>query len=377
MVNLVHDAVHTSELPTGNATDDRDIILIAADFLLKVYLLVPFFGLFFVVSCHKPEKEVKTSFYHWQTRLQFTQTEKNYLNQLGVQNLYVKFFDVDWDAVSGRAIPVAQLQLEEKDLEGLQIIPTIFITNRTFQHLNEVATDTLAQRIRRKIFQLAEDLDQGQIQEIQIDCDWTASTRALYFRLLEQLKQDLQTQGVLLSVTIRLHQIRYPEQTGVPPVERGMLMCYNTGELEKWEENNSILESQTVAPYLKRLGEYPLSLDLALPIFSWGVLFRDGRMIRLLNDLQADDLTDATRFKRLNDNRYEIVKSTFLRGYYLYQGDRLRLETVSVEELKDNIALLRSDWPTPVFRLAFYHLDTSTIKHYPYEQLDSLRLEFN
>lgn len=29
--DLGHDAVHTSELPTGNATDDRDIILIAAD----------------------------------------------------------------------------------------------------------------------------------------------------------------------------------------------------------------------------------------------------------------------------------------------------------------------------------------------------------
>jgi hypothetical protein len=343
-------------------------------FTFKNTFLLFCLGLLILTSCNNQEKNINLSFYHWQTHFQLTETEWQYLQDLSVNKLYIKFFDVDWDEATAQAVPLATLQTDSLQTRNLQIVPTIFITNRTFSNLSGSDIDSLALRIHRKIFQIAEKLPNNSIQEIQIDCDWSETTREKYFQLLQHLHSSLQLQKVLLSVTIRLHQIRYLEQTGVPPADRGMLMCYNTGEVTSWTEENSILSSRTASPYLSRLKTYPLPLDLALPIFAWGVLFRDGEMIRLINGLRAEDLKDTTRFTSLASNRFQVVKSTYLKGYYLYQGDRLRLESINSNELQENVALLRPRWPTNNFHLTFYHLDTATIKYYPHLQLDSIKL---
>ena len=330
-------------------------------------------SLLLISSCTSSEKEVDLAFYHWQTQLQLPDQEKNYLDSLSVHQLYVKFFDVDWDEAEGQAVPLAPLQVNNLPPDSLAVIPAVFITNRTFSNLAGADIDSLAARIHRKIFQLAGQFAHRPIREIQMDCDWSGTTRESYFYLLRQLKQRLLPQDIQLSVTIRLHQARYRTQTGVPPADRGVLMCYNTGEATDWTTENSILSSRTVAPYLSGLETYPLPLDLALPIFAWGVLFREGRMIRLINDLREEALQDTSRFAPLGAHRFQVVRSTYLNGYYLYEGDRLRLESVQIDELRENAGLLSPRWPTDRFRLIFYHLDASTIRHYPAEELESIR----
>jgi len=106
-----------------------------------------------------------------------------------------------------------------------------------------------------------------------------------------------------------------------------MLMYYNMGEVRAWEESNSILNLEAAEPYLNGKA-YPLPLDLALPLFRWGVVFREGKMIRLINNLSAEALADRTRFFPMTPDRYEVQKGTFLQGHYLYQGDFIRLEAV-------------------------------------------------
>lgn len=330
-------------------------------------------SLLLISSCKSPERDVDLAFYHWQTQLQLTDLEKAYLDSLSVNDLYVKFFDVDWDEAGNQAVPLASLQTGSLPPDSLAIIPTVFITNRTFSNLAGADIDSLAARIHQKIFQLAGQFPHPPIKEIQIDCDWSGTTRESYFHLLSQLKQKLLPQDIQLSVTIRLHQVRYRDQTGVPPADRGVLMCYNTGEVTAWTTENSILSSRTITPYLSGLETYPLPLDLALPIFAWGVLFRDGRMIRLINGLREENLQDTTRFAPLGDHRFQVIRSTYLQGYYLYEGDRLRLESIRTDELRENAALLSPRWSTDRFRLIFYHIDTSTIQHYPAGQLENIR----
>ncbi len=77
---------------------------------------------------------------------------------------------------------------------------------------------------------------------------------------------------MVLSATIRLHQVKYFETTGVPPVKSGMLMFYNTGDLENPSEENSILNIETAELYLSGLEDYPMQLDIVLPLFSWAVV---------------------------------------------------------------------------------------------------------
>ncbi|MFN7116651.1 MAG: hypothetical protein ACK4TA_07600, partial [Saprospiraceae bacterium] len=193
----------------------------------------------------------------------------------------------------------------------------------------------------------------------------------------------LNNPSIIISATIRLHQYRDFKETGVPPVNRGMLMFYNTGDVENWAEENSILNLEAASYYLPtsdfRLPTsktYPIPLDIALPIFSWGVLFRNGSMIRLINNLQATDLTDTARFLKIADNRFEVVKSTYLNGYYLYEGDQIRTESIDQSLLLQAADLLYDKIKNRPLTIAFYHLDTATIKHFPHEFLGNITHQF-
>ena len=66
-------------------------------------------------------------------------------------------------------------------------------------------------------------------KEIQLDCDWNSSTQKKYFNLIEEMKLYPTWENIVWSATIRLHQLKYPKQTGVPPVNKGVLMFYNMG----------------------------------------------------------------------------------------------------------------------------------------------------
>ena len=322
--------------------------------------------LLLITSCTRIS-HITPAFYHWQTELHLSQVEKNYLAALNVEKLYVKFFDVDWDAALAQAVPVAVL--EKNDWANKELIPTIFITNQVFQRLQADQTEWLSARVHEKINELSSDL---KINEIQFDCDWTATTRARYFDFLKIFKKRVEKQGIKISATIRLHQIRDAQETGVPPVDRGMLMLYNTGDLESWQEENSILNLKTANDYLATAQKYPLPLDLALPIFSWGVLFRDAKMIRLLNNLRPEALSDTTRFLKMSPNRFQVKKSTYLNAYYLYEGDWIRTESVDTALLQEASLLVRRRLKLSDCSIAFYHLDTATIKHFPYEKLEKI-----
>ena len=320
-----------------------------------------------------PEKAgpVRHAFYHWQTTLDLTGKELTYLDSLEVSRLYVRFFDVDWDEDRQTVVPLAVVQLDTAALRDFEIVPAVFVTTRSMRRLAPEGIDTLAARIFQKITDLA---GAQPLREVQLDCDWTAETREAYFRLLTALRQRMGP-GRVLSTTVRLHQLRYPDRTGIPPADRGMLMCYNTGDLEEWEAGNSILTVGAVEPYLHKAPSYPLPLDLALPVFRWGVLFRDGQLVRLLNELGPEHLTDTSRFVKLGANRFQVSKSTYLDGYYLYRGDRIRTEAVDEATLVETAGLLRRHLGRPG-AVVWYHLDTTTIKRYPHAVLAAIHRQF-
>ena len=138
--------------------------------------------------------------------------------------------------------------------------------------------------------------------------------------------------GNRLSATIRLHQFKFPAETGVPPVASGVLMCYNTGEVADWATENSILDSVSLKKYLRgTVGEYPLPLDVALPVFGWGAVFRGGDLFKIINGLDSAQLIDSQRFEAISPTRFLLKKGTILNGIYLHPGDLIRLERPSPE----------------------------------------------
>lgn len=351
--------------------------------ILKFWLLGCLI-LFFCTCKEDGPRRIEPAFYHWQTKFDLSQEENIYLDSLNVRKLYLKFFDVDWDIQNKEAVPLAAVQFGKDEMAAFEIIPTIFITNRTVLNLAESRLEELSEKILKKIKSLWEQIPFKEkqkflIQELQFDCDWSANTRAKYFQLLKLLKSksasilsNLASGDIQFSSTIRLHQIKYYKKTGLPPVDKGMLMFYNMGELEDPWESNSILNVAVGKTYVKKLKNYPLKLDLALPIFAWGVLFRDRKMIKLLNNLKARDLADEDRFSRLDGQHFKVIKSTYLEGHYLYENDVIRLESIENEELEKAALLLDRRLKKNDLTVSFYHLDTATIQDFKFKELENI-----
>jgi hypothetical protein len=171
----------------------------------------------------------------------------------------------------------------------------------------------------------------GEIREIQLDCDWTESTKESYQKLCQLVKTELATRNIQLSLTIRLHQM----QETPPPADRGVLMLYNTGALKNPNTNNSILDIEDIKPYLRKT-TYPIPLDYAYPVFSWGVKFNRNKFVSIVSS-EESLVTDDEHI------RYERVTAT---------------EILEVKELVE----LRFGKPARANIL--YHLDTKQLKNY-------------
>ncbi len=324
-----------------------------------------------IYGCQQKNIKITPAFYHWQTNLDLSPKEITYLSAFSVNTIYPKFFDVDWDFNQAAPTALATLVIKQKLPSHFNIVPSVFITNRTLTHLSVDQLSDLAQKISEKLIDQIKTLGNPIIQEIQFDCDWTLSTKEKYFQLLELIKKEFPKE-ISLSATIRLHQIKFVNKTGVPPVKRGMLMYYNMGEVQQPTTQNSILDNKIGQKYISQLATYPLPLDVALPLFKWGVLFRNDKMIKLLNQLSERELVDAQRFTKIAGNHWQVAKSTYLNGVYLYEGDEIRLEKSEMTDLKLAAELLNKHLKREDRRVAFYHLDQSVIEQFEVEELHEL-----
>jgi hypothetical protein len=111
--------------------------------------------------------------------------------------------------------------------------------------------------------------------------------------------------------------------------------------------------------------QYPLPLDVALPVFSWTLIYREGEFWKIINGIPPD-LQDTTRFQRQlpDTSQLQVKKGTFLAGHYLRPGDRLRVETMSADGLQEAAKLAARVDLAPDLTLAFFYLDTTLIRHF-------------
>ena len=323
-------------------------------------------------SCHenKNARHIEPSFYYWKSVFKWSDFEKQRLDSLHVQTLYVKFFDVDWDEAAKIPVPVAPLQYAGYTTQSnMQIIPTVFITNACIQKIDSSQVILLANDIIGMIKKItgANHFTQP-AREIQIDCDWTASTKEKYFKLLSAIKQ--QSGITTLSATIRLYQVKYLNKTGVPPVDKGLLMCYNMGNLKDPATKNSILETEELKKYIGNLPGYPLPLDVALPLFEWKVLFRNHVYKGLIQNLPGSFFTNAFTIKKYN--RVELLQDTLLQGYDLKKGDIVRTEESTYNEIIAATEIINAQLKNTRARVALYHMDSVILSKYTLHELEDI-----
>ena len=129
-----------------------------------------YFFLFFLPCfsfCTKENKVITRAYYHWKTNLEITSPQAAYLDSLGVHRLYLRFFDVD--LVAGEAQPVSEINYNGKDSLHYEIVPVVFITNRTFQSLDIEKYQQLAALVYNKIKYLRKAKLNFTMQKNQVD----------------------------------------------------------------------------------------------------------------------------------------------------------------------------------------------------------------
>lgn len=221
-----------------------------------------------LVSCRKDEaKTSMRSVYYWSTTLNMDSTKMAFIKKYSILRMYLRYFDVVNDE-AGRAMPNATLSFATKVPQGIDIVPTVFVMPECLRHDRH----HLARLIVRRVLQMSQTNDVHNVREIQIDCDWTLSTRQLYDDFMRAMLNECHSRGLQLSSTIRLHQLSQLP----PPADRGVLMMYNTGDATNIKCHKPILDMRDAAPYLQYLAQYRLPLSTAYPIFAWRILFRGG-----------------------------------------------------------------------------------------------------
>ncbi|MCG3692614.1 glycosyl hydrolase family 18 protein [Aliarcobacter butzleri] len=276
---------------------------------------------FFLISTKKTEA-LTISFYSWENSF-----EEQNINE----KLYIKVLDVNFST---------RLELLKTNLKETpkNFIPVIYITNETMKNVDYSLVSKA----------ILETLKNYKFDEIQIDCDWSLSTRSNYFNLLEDLKEKLNKK---ISATIRLHQIKYYTKTGIPPVDYGVLMYYNMSKIGDFNTKNSILDNEIAKKYHYNFDVYPLKLKLALPLYSQAIQFREEKAISLFEGVEEKDFNND--FEKLENNRYKVLNSHYFKGRYIYKDDIFRLENSNEQDikiaLKDFLDLSRNRYDEVIF----------------------------
>jgi hypothetical protein len=339
--------------------------------MLKAFTGIVIFICLCCISCSHRQQHITRSIYYWKTTFKPTTYEHQRLQSLACHDMYIRLCDVDWNDAVQQAVPIAPIHFSTTLQEGIHYTPVVFITQRTLTHLTNETSTLLAANINKYVQEVCSTA-QMHPTEIQIDCDWTAGTKEVYFNLLTQLKQQAFFRGKTLSATIRMHQVKYTARNGIPPADRGLLMCYNMGNMKKPGALNSILDVPDTKDYTKNISTYPLPLDVALPLFNWTLLFRNRELKGILRDVNEESIKANNAFQHKEANLYTCTADTFYNGYYLQNGDVLRVESVSSKDVAHIATYITKRIGNDSFKIALFHCDSLTLSKYSDDELEEI-----
>ena len=260
----------------------------------------------------------ENSVYYWRTELRLDSTERAFLDRHDVKKVYCRYFDVVMR--NGEPMPNATISFSDTLPSGVELVPTVYITEDCMHKPHP----GLAGKLVSRVCQMNETNDLPPFRELQIDCDYTARSRQVYYDFLSEIAHSplFTSHFSLLSTTIRLHQL----QMKAPPVDYGVLMLYNTGDPRRFMERNPVLDLRDVQPYLRHLSDYPLPLAAAYPVYQW---VRHIHGVRVEHTVEADEIL---RVKQAVEQERPELRRTIL-TYHLDKENINRYDNETYEKI--------------------------------------------
>lgn len=316
--------------------------------------------------------------YYWKTIFKLSDYELDFLKKHEISRIYVKMFDVALQNESPSdtlsVIPIATTRFKSPIPEGIEIVPTAYITYEALAHLNgkdRKYIESYAKRILTRINAMVSYNEIKDINEVQLDCDWTSSTSYTYRCICEYVKRELNRNGRKLSITLRLHQMSL-DNYQYPSADRGVLMLYNTGSFKNPNSINSILTYNDAEPYISR-HEVPFPIDYVYPTYRWSLLFRNNEFKCIVRNI---NLKDSLLFHKTGYNRYMVYKDTLVGNVAMKKGDIIRHENSDfkeIERVKSDLSR-RNDMKNS--RQIIYHLDSANLSNYSEDEIKYMLLAY-
>ena len=377
---------------------------------IRILFVLP---ILFALKCKQENHDIVQSFCYWKTSMNFDQKDDSLVNKIKIKHFYVRYFDVDYNPYSKIALPVATIRDVYFGKTNEQFTPSIFITNDVVLKSSKIQLDTLANQIHNRVNSISEtyfaqsaidyankiaDIDydkqkgdvkaridvepiiakrklelQKNINDILIDCDWSEKSRDNYFYLLKQIKSKFPNYKI--EATIRLWQYKYFEKSGIPPVDSGLLMCYNMTNPESRTTQNSIGTNNELEKYIVH-DNYNLKLNIVLPLYSWSLVFRGDKFKGILSN-NIDFSKEKTIFEKSGDNKFILQDDIRLGNIYLRNGDEIRIEKLSNSEIENMISTLAGNIKIDnSTRISFFSFDKKYINDYGIQNISNFYSQF-
>lgn len=318
--------------------------------------------IFIFQSCNNHDKPV--AFYYWRSVYDLTPEVRYRISEMDLAKIYLRYFDVIKESSDTEPKPVSIIQI--KDTPPVKVVPVIFISNEVFKEGS--GKTSLPRKIASLVRQISDSSRIG-YDQIQIDCDWTEMTRNTYFQFLKDFKE---ISGLDVSVTIRLHQVKYKEKTGVPPADEFVLMFYNMGSFKL--DNSYMFSEGDAKKYVSYIGSYPHQLIPALPYYEQAVCYRDGRPFNIIKpDLF---LSHKDSFIK-RDTTYIASASFFASEVYIKKGDVFKVESGRNETVLKAADLLSSHLKYPVPYVIFFDLPHDNLNEEQVKKISKSAGQFN
>ena len=331
--------------------------------------LVPVW-LFLLNSCSNSKPE--TGFYFWKTVFQLDTMEHRALKEIKAKSIYTRIMDIDFDPSGVQAVPISPITFSQPVPKEQELIPVVFINQRIFSEMDSLQIRALANKIVPFVSAKIKQAGKTGFGELQLDCDWTQSSRDKFFYLLKYLQELPDLKGIVVSTTLRLHQVKNTVTSGIPPVKKVTLMCYNMGNLRQFGNHNSTLNQQDLKTYLSgTLRNYPMEMDIALPLFQWFVVFRNNNYIGISKYISEQDINNTALFTP-NPNSNLYILTVDLPKANLKKGDVVRFEKVTQNDLLQTAKFLRGELKGKKHQIIFYHLDQATLANHGNAELQEI-----
>ena len=331
---------------------------------MRNWLIIILIGII-SISCKQSQKTVaepetpaiikERGVYHWKTTFELTPDDTLFIREHKITTIYIRMFDVGIDTdngvETGEVVPLGTTKFVTPMLKTCSFVPTVYITLKALKKYNGREHE-LADLILKRIYAMCSWNELGDFRELQYDCDWTKETRMSFQRLCDYTRAQLKERDVILSGTIRLHQI----EEAIYPFDKGVLMIYNTGSFANPDTKNSILAYDDVHKYLSvderitrflnaRQNNCPV-IQIAYPAYGWGVVFDENM-----------------KFNRLVTNPEE---------HRVAEGETIRLEMSTYEEIMKVKTLVDSTIAGACTGHILYHLDPDNFKRYKRHEIEDI-----